>query len=374
VTTALDAPRAVFRDPLIDALRAWALLGVLIVNAMSYPGFPQGSVLGEPSVGDGAVDWIARGLVACFVQGKAYPVLAFLSGYSLSLSLARSPSAKDGLVSRRQRLFRLLVLGVLHGSLLYAGDILTAYALCGLWVLRYARRPLRFLVHAFRWALSLTLAGLIFLVIVYGASTDTSMPMGYAKLAGWSDFVLLNVATYLGAQAIGGLFLFPQVAMLMLLGMLCARLRYLHHRRWQAQRLQMRRLLLRAGVVLNLIYAAGMVWALSSAPDAEFPWMMLMTPACWLLASAWVMAATLLNERSAWISGVADLGRYTLSVYVGQSLLCALLFSGSGLGLNARPALLCMYAIGLWLVAVALARIARARRWRGPLERWLAGA
>lgn len=65
-------------------------------------------------------------------------MLAFLFGMSLALAMRRAGPA-DALAARLQairRQKRLLALGVLHGVLLYFGDILTLYAVLGWLLLR----------------------------------------------------------------------------------------------------------------------------------------------------------------------------------------------------------------------------------------------
>ena len=118
------------RQPLPDALRALALLGVLVVNGAGYLVAPWGPLLGERSPAGSALALAVQAAQAAFLQGKAYPALAFLFGMGLWLAQRGRPVA----VARQRgvaRQKRLLLLGVLHGVLIYFGDILTMYALVG---------------------------------------------------------------------------------------------------------------------------------------------------------------------------------------------------------------------------------------------------
>jgi uncharacterized protein len=71
------------------------------------------------------------------------------------------------------------------------------------------------------------------------------------------------------------------------------------------------------------------------------------------------------------VSALAPLGRYTLTVYVGHSLLCAIFFSGAGLAWPFGSLGLVAWAAGLWGVCWLLARWAARRGFHGPLEAWM---
>ena len=83
------------------------------------------------------------------------------------------------------------------------------------------------------------------------------------------------------------------------------------------------------------------------------------------------LAAWSSSVRPALVPALAPLGRYSLSVYVGHSLLCACLFSGAGLGWSPGSAGLVAYAAGLWGACWLLARWAARRGFHGPLEGWM---
>jgi uncharacterized protein len=368
-------PPAAAREPLVDALRALALAGVLVVNAMSYPGGPSGSPLGLPAPAGSPLDLLAFTAVAWLLQGKAYPLLTFLFGYSLALATRRQDDA--ALAYRGRRLLRLLVLGVLHGALLFAGDILTVYAITGLVVLGWARLPLRRLVV--RWGLFAALALAIVAMNVTLSLTGVFGDLGFAAGPGYAhatdagDFLWLNASAYLGSLAGGVVLFLPEVLMLMLAGFIAGRLRWLTHPRWQVARHRAWRRWLPAALLLNLGYALFMAWAASH--DSPLQWVGLSAgpPAGWLLA------ATALAALSWWwrmrkpvlLQAVSPLGHYTLSVYVGHSLLCALLFSGAGLGWTAGTLGWLGWGLGLWLACAWLAIGAARLGLRGPLEAWM---
>lgn len=363
------------RDPFIDALRAVALLGVLVVNAVSYPAGPSGSPLGAPMPADSPAAWAALGLVAWWLQGKAYPLLAFLFGYSLALALRRPALAERAY--RRRRKVRMLLMGVLHGALLYAGDILTLYGLAGLVLLRWPPGRMRRLrvrwwtlaalaLAAFATGLALTLAPAVF------GMEFRSAPV-YGEVSGVLGFVALNWRSYWGSLP-GAVALFlPEVLMLVVAGHIAGRLRWLTHRRWQPARQAVATRLLPAALLLNLLYAVLMTRAATANSAWQWVWLSAGPPVGWLLSAA--IAATLASwwstTRSALVPALAPLGRYSLSVYVGHSLLFALLFSGAGLAWSLGSVGLAALATGSWGVCWLIARWADRIGFHGPLEAWM---
>lgn len=130
------APREAPRAGAVDALRAAALLPVVAVNWVGYGFLPDAGPLGpaQPAGSPGAQAewWVVAAVLAC----KGLALLAFLFGYGQGLS--RRARGDQALAVRRRRMRRLLALGVLHGLLLYGGDMLTVYALCGLLMLGWS--------------------------------------------------------------------------------------------------------------------------------------------------------------------------------------------------------------------------------------------
>lgn len=372
---ALSAPH---REPLIDALRALAILGVLIANAQSYTTAPYGSPLGLPTPADSAAAWTVHAAVAWLVQGKAYPLLAFLFGYSQAMSQARALPAR--LEHRRRRMRRLLLLGLLHGALLFAGDILTLYAVCGLLLLHQARARLSALRRRLRVWLLLALAVYALNVwlswttprAVVAPSLDPSTL--FVGVDGWPAFLALNVVAYLRAQANALLMFLPEVMTLMLAGLIAGRLQLLTRRRWRGRLVRLARLALPVGLLGSALYAVGVANSSRGGVAAQWPWLVTALPIGWLLCAGYCSAAAV-----AWHAGppaalraLVPLGRYTLSLYVGLSLLAALLLSGAGRRWPAGSVELAAGAVGLWLLALAVAHGAAARGWRGPLEAWMA--
>lgn len=356
------------REPLLDALRALAMVGVLVVNAMSYTVAPWGAPLGEADP-PGVISLGLQALAALLLHGKAYPLLAFLFGAGLVLAGGRQRT----LQAQRRRLWRLLALGVVHGALVYAGDILTMYALTAFLVVGHVHERSSVLqarlLRACGWALAaigLSLA----LTLWTGGSADADPSEGFGATAAWFDQLWLNANAYLILQSLGVLLFLPVLRAAMLAGMLAARLRLLTHPRWH--RLWRRWIwrLLPPGLLVNAAYALSVVDA-SARHDGNLSLWTAVAPGIgWLLTAPLVGLAVLHAQR--WPARLAPMGQRTLSLYLLHSVLCLLLFSGAGLGWPLPTAASWLWALGLWLVWWLASLAMAARGWRGPFESWMA--
>jgi uncharacterized protein len=358
------------RQPLPDALRALALIGVLVVNGLGYQDAPYGRLLGEPRPAGSVWALGLTALVAAFVQGKAYPVLSMLFGMGMAYA-ARGRDTAAAARGAQRRACRLLLLGMLHGSLLYFGDILTLYAACAFWVVGALREPWHTLRRRFRrallWALA-AVAASVALALAAPVGHDAQGTLG--AVSSYSAFLAVNATTYAEGQVLGLLLALPVLRLAMLAGLAAVRLRLLTHRRWResAQRLLQRGLW--PVLAVNVAYAALHV---SAAPLSVLPRALESGSALWgmPLALLYVAAASCAWHagRRRWSTVLAPLGQHTLSIYVGASMLMLGLFSGVGLGWRPTTAGWLVCALVLWALAWAASRV-----WRGrwPLEAWLA--
>lgn len=120
------------RITVIDALRGFALLGVILVHMQQhYSIFNFGAF--EPSeplfpILDTWVTWLTRNVL----MGRFINIFAFLFGMSFFIQMDRA--AKKGIDFRRRFIWRMVILFLIGiiGSAFYSGDILSFYAVFGL--------------------------------------------------------------------------------------------------------------------------------------------------------------------------------------------------------------------------------------------------
>lgn len=133
----------------IDVLRGFALFGILLVNIHAfYKPLVEAFSIDAASLGplEYAIEWA----IGFFAQGKFYPLFSFLFGLGFAVQLSRAEQRGGRfLLLYTRRLMVLLLIGVAHGTLIWAGDILTLYAILGFVMLllylfkRALERPFR---------------------------------------------------------------------------------------------------------------------------------------------------------------------------------------------------------------------------------------
>jgi uncharacterized protein len=121
------------RSDILDVLRGFAILGILLDNIFGFSGW--GFML--QSTRESLSTWPADGLLGLleltFIKGKFYSLFSLLFGIGFSIILIRNEQKGiNPLKIFYRRLFILLVFGAVHVFLLWDGDILFLYALVGL--------------------------------------------------------------------------------------------------------------------------------------------------------------------------------------------------------------------------------------------------
>ncbi|WP_157180771.1 DUF418 domain-containing protein [Actinopolymorpha alba] len=368
----------------VDALRGFALLGILIVNitffASGYPVFGAKDPAFSSGV-DHALHWVQ----ALLFDTKFYLLFSFLFGYSFTLQLdsaARQGAAFTPRILRR--IAGLLVLGAAHSVLLFHGDILRLYAVLGLILLAVHRiRPRTALIVAGvligLTALSLVLSGLAMLAdpamatdpagaAAEGARSTAALQGGPASVI--AEYVRLlpqNLLAWASMQA-------PTALAAFLVGLAAGKRRLLSD---VAQHIGVLRAVQWAGYPIGLVGAVVFTsfgTSYGSGAGAVFALALSVITAP-LLTAAYV--ATLLrlfqSERGQRIAAaLAPAGRMALSNYLFQSLICTLLFTGYGLGLIGQLSPLVVLLVA---VAIFCAQLVVSTRWLashgyGPVE-WL---
>ena len=114
----------------IDLARGIAMLGVALVNIHAFAA--TWSSLYGLDMARSAADVVAETVNAMLFTHRSYPVLSFLFGAGLALQWSHLPETTRRPQQLRGRLWALLAIGIVHGLLLWPGDVLTTYAVVGL--------------------------------------------------------------------------------------------------------------------------------------------------------------------------------------------------------------------------------------------------
>ncbi|ASN82433.1 DUF418 domain-containing protein [Deinococcus ficus] len=347
----------------IDALRGLALLGILLVNILVFATPYYATGLPDPAV-RGPLDQALYALITLLFETKFYLLFSFLFGYSFTLQMTAATRAGASFRPRMlRRLLGLAVIGVLHALLLYHGDILTIYALLGVilvlaehWDARRATRVALILlgVNALVW---FVLSGLAFAEPTAFA-TDAAAELRHVRqaLTGFTglpgEVVAEHARQYrstwpvlMALQGVSALAAF-------LLGFAAGKLDVFQSlERAQPVLGKMLRLGLPVGVLGAMVYT-GTVHLNVSEPVKVLGFA-LDTFTAPFLTAAYVALFTLTWPRHAGkLYWLVPAGRLALSNYLGQSLMCSLIFHGYGLKLMGQVSLLEIAGIALALFAV----------------------
>ncbi len=134
------------RIEVIDILRGFAVFGILLVNLMFFFNTP-------PTLHMTGFQWpgpanrIVEKATEFFAMGKFYTLFSFLFGLGFSVQLMRGEARGVNVVPiYRRRLFVLFLFGLVHGLLIWFGDILSTYALVGFFLLLFRKRKQKTLI------------------------------------------------------------------------------------------------------------------------------------------------------------------------------------------------------------------------------------
>lgn len=377
------------REPNADVLRVLAVLGVFVVNGLGYltaPGYPI--PIGAPAPQDSSFSMSVYGVLFFLFQGKAWPLLCFLFGYSLqSISNQLSVRGMPPRPALRARYWKLLLLGMAHGLLIYFGDVLTAYAIAGLIAARWAtslglkRCKLSKLLKIWKWWLAVS----VLTVILSGLAALAMPPEGampaYANVSSWSEFFKLTAFHYVYTAIASVTLYLSMYVWLSMTGMLVYRLRLLSNRSFARQFWQ------RCFGVFQLLCSSVLCafWAVCAIERFNAQGGMNQLSAIAMLSvpsGIWWLACCLaafmrrarkgLHPAALWL---APAGRYTLAMYLGLSM-CLMLgvspvFGGLLSPLLKNSATGFLTLLSFWLLAVWLARSAAHHQFKDPLSQWL---
>lgn len=375
------------RIALLDVLRGFALLGIGLMNVEAFVGPLNAALTGVDPALTGADRW-ADALVYILVQGKFYTLFSLLFGMGFAVMAQRAGRPFVTFYARRS--LGLLAIGLLHALLVWSGDVLVSYALLAVPLLALRALPARWLPVAAILVYLCTPA----MVMAYGA-LGSLMQADPATALDWrrtmaqigqqaAATVDAQRAAYGGgsyAQAVAqrvhdlgetlrglmvngpamfGMFLlgsgfvhagvvqaperFPRLFTVLRWGALPLGLAAMLASFALASYLDPGRLDLRLSGAFALSSVAGLLMCLG-----YFGWVVR-----WRQALAWLAPA----------------GRMALSNYVLQSLLCTWVFYGYGLGYFEQlpRAWQVPFAVGLFLLQVAVSRLWLRRFRFGPLE------
>lgn len=355
----------------IDLLRSIALIGIAVVNIPFLASPPT-------LVRSAGVDAVAQVLVEWLFQGKFFILFSFVFGWGFAVQIASAERAGQSATARLSlRLVGLGLLGIAHGLLVFAGDILLLYALLGvgLLLLRKASQTVLLGVMVGSLVLGVVSLALLGAILPEHLASMPPPPATGGYRGSLADSIQQRMGEWPSAFVFILLFNGPVTFAAFTAGLLAARLRVLEpgspiHARFD------RALpwFLSVGLALNGVYAAAMAGLLGEGLGAlaGFALLALAAPT---LSIAYLLLIIRAARRWQAADVIARPGRMSLTCYVLEGVLAGLVFNGYGLGLYGTVGAMGCLLIAFGVAAVThLAATAWLRAFQdGPLEailRW----
>jgi uncharacterized protein len=136
----------------IDVLRGMALFGILAANMRAFFA-PLDCYDNIGVLFHGRADVLAQLFIDGFIQGKFISIFSFLFGMGFAIQMSRAQARGVRFLGfYPRRLLALALFGLIHGMLIWAGDVLLTYALSGAILLLFRNRQQKTLLW---WAGSL---------------------------------------------------------------------------------------------------------------------------------------------------------------------------------------------------------------------------
>jgi uncharacterized protein len=372
----------------IDVLRGMALFGILAANMRAF--FAPLDCYGHIGVlFHSRADVLAQACIDAFIQGKFISIFSFLFGMGFAIQLSRAEARGARFLSfYPRRLLALALFGLIHGLLIWAGDILLTYAISGAILLLFRKRQQKTLLW---WAGSLfalpIVTSTVFLALYFSRFHRSWMdpkPPDMQKL-----YAIINIYAHgtvrqiLAQNWVEWKQMLPTTGFaiyataLFLLGMWV----------WRAgivQRLDEYRPVLKrvcawcipVGLVVS-IYVAIVFAVVSPGHVSLWAWLagILWLPGSHILAAGYVSGLALIFLHEDWrrfLLPFAAVGRMALTNYLMQSVLCTLFFYHHTRSLYGRigPALGLVPTVILYGAQVVSSNWWLQRYRFGPME-WL---
>lgn len=379
------------RISLLDVLRGFALFGVLLANLFwSFNGFTHLSPERTLALTASPIDVAAFYFINLFIDKKFILLFSLLFGYGFAVQVMRAEEKGGNIAvyySRRQLI--LFLIGVAHLLFLWHGDILHVYALCGLFLIPFARSKGRTLLSS---AVGVSLFAILSMIAVLGLQVLAASVSGGGTAAGevrrqfndqvlaafshgsYAEMLQWNARLYFYSFLVSLTFLYiiPATLGRFLLGFYAGRRRLLHN---VAANLPLFRKLLWWSLAFAVL--SDVLLGLGRRADPTSPWRILLALPTEIgslaLCLFYVAALTLLYQRSAWqrrLSWLAPLGRMALTNYLMQTVLCLVIFYCGGLIGQAGPAKCVLIALLIYTAQLMLSSFWLKRFRMGPVE-WL---
>ena len=368
------------RDIAPDVLRGFALLGILVVNIQFMGLNSSEGARGEWTLG--LANGSATFIIASIFAGKFYLLFSFLFGYSSNYIIRGERSNRSRWI---KRCFVLIVLGALHFTFLWHGDIIFVYGLFGLLLMPFFFRKDKTLkiwtgvIFIVTSTILLLVGALIYVAERFFPEESFQVPME-SKLdsalsnGSFLDAIPARLDLWVYGVATGILLQGGLAFAAFLLGLRMARTQFLSSPIDKKKNSDLMKKGFFFGAPIQIIAAIILVNNEQSAEPSEAIYVLAVFSsfiAAPLLSMFYVgLIRKLVEEKSNLVSWMKPAGRMSLTVYISQSIITSMIFGSWGFGLfqDLQTWQVVLLAVGIWALLVYLSTIWLKRFSQGPLE------
>lgn len=358
----------------IDALRGFSLLGILLMNILTFA-YPYQII--SPfeffQHQDGA--WFK--ISSLFIIASFYPIFAFLFGYGLSIMYQNSlDKGLNYYPMITRRLLFLLLLGIIHGVFIFYGDILSTYALLGLIAIIFVRLKPQFTLVALSIGIGIFVLLYLLPMILLKDVTQIESFVGLQELervnnilssADYVSIIGFNLK-YFGMNIANAILVGPfSILPIMLFGI------YAHQINWFNKIKQHKNLYMVIGVVVLILgLAIKMIQiVLEGSVTSQLMSQMIGGP---IVALSYIMFFVILCEDQTArkiLTPLQSIGKLSLTTYIMQSVICIFIFYGVGFNFYGKLPVLNIYIIGIviYFVQLIVSYLYLMKFKQGPLEK-----
>lgn len=358
----------------IDALRGFSLLGILLMNILTFA-YPYQII--NPfeffQHQDGA--WFK--ISSLFIIASFYPIFAFLFGYGLSIMYQNSlDKGLNYYPMITRRLLFLLLLGIIHGVFIFYGDILSTYALLGLIAIIFVRLKPQFTLVALSIGIGIFVLLYLLPMILLKDVTQIESFVGLQELervnnilssADYISIIGFNLK-YFGMNIANAILVGPfSILPIMLFGI------YAHQINWFNKIKQHKNLYMVIGVVVLILgLAIKMIQiVLEGSVTSQLMSQMIGGP---IVALSYIMFFVILCEDQTArkiLTPLQSIGKLSLTTYISQSIICIFIFYGVGFNFYGKLPVLNIYIIGIviYFVQLIVSYLYLMKFKQGPLEK-----
>ncbi|MEK5102061.1 DUF418 domain-containing protein [Cytobacillus sp. FSL M8-0252] len=363
----------------IDAMRGFALFGILIVNFLSFHS-PYTHI--DPfNYWDKAGDSTVFPIIDVFFQASFYPLFSLLFGYGVMILKERAElkGVHSPLLLARRFLF-LLIIGLCHALFIWHGDILVTYAIAGFALILFIELSgkLLILLGLLIYIIpNLLLVGVLFLTLFIEPDLSVMMTTSVADIVQvyqsgtWLEIVRQNIDDWLMNNNLATMpILMISILPLFLIG---AGLRKLQ----VVEKLEQRRMT--AFVLMIVFLTTGYLIKLLPSfisTNLAMQYIQDIFGGPLVAVGYSLLILVLVNSKIGMITKpLQTIGRLSMTNYLMQSIVATCLFYSYGFGLYGNVSLLTgtMIAIILYVCQIVLSMIWMKYFVYGPFEwcwRW----